>query len=114
MELYKNIKQLRIERRMTQQELANKTGYNSRSMIARIERGDVNIPQSKILAFAKALGVSASELMGEAGIVSDENDKTVFDLYCQLDQSDKAEIKGEIKGMLRADKYQKKDDSILA
>ena len=43
------------------------TGYTDRSSIGKIEKGEVDIPQSKIILFAKALGVSASELMGDDG-----------------------------------------------
>ena len=32
-------------------------------------------------------------------------DLEILSLYTQLDEIDKAEIRGEIKGMLRADKY---------
>ena len=64
LQLYKNIKQKRLELGMTQTELALKMGYAGKSMIAKIEKGLVDLPQSKILAFAEALNTSASELMG--------------------------------------------------
>lgn len=62
--LYKNIKKLREELGMSQDELAEKTGYTSRSSIAKIEKGLVDLQQSKIISFAKALGVTPSQLMG--------------------------------------------------
>ena len=49
---------------MSQEELAKKVGYTDRSSIAKIENGDVDLPQSKIMAIAKALDVSAGALMG--------------------------------------------------
>lgn len=64
LKLYENIKQRRIELGWTQSELASKTGYSDKSMISRIEAGKVDLPQSKIMEFAKVLGVSASDLMG--------------------------------------------------
>ena len=64
LELYKNIKEYRKNLGMSQAELAKKTGYNDRSSIAKIERGDVDLPQSKIMLFAKALNVSPGKLMG--------------------------------------------------
>ena len=64
LKLYENIKQRRIELGWTQSELAAKTGYSDKSMISRIEAGKVDLPQSKIMEFAKVLGVSASDLMG--------------------------------------------------
>lgn len=72
LELYKNIKQRRIEIGMTQEELAKKVGYNGRSMIARVEKGEIDLPQSKIKLFASALGVSASDLMGDDIVESEE------------------------------------------
>lgn len=63
-DLYKNIKARRLELGMSQEELAQKVGYTSRSTIARIERGDIDLPQSKILDMAKALKVTPSYLMG--------------------------------------------------
>ncbi len=49
---------------MSQQDLADKTGYTSRSSIAKIEAGERDIPQSKIVAFAEALGTTPAYLMG--------------------------------------------------
>ena len=63
-EVYKNIKKRRLELGMTQSELARLAGYENRSSIARIERGDHDLPQSKIVDIAKALKVTPSYLMG--------------------------------------------------
>ena len=63
-EVYKNIRKRRLELGMTQSELARLAGYENRSSIARIERGDTNLPQSKIVDIAKALKVTPSYLMG--------------------------------------------------
>lgn len=65
LELYENIRKYRKLLGMSQTELAKKTGYTDRSSIAKIEKGDIDIPQSKILIFAKALGVTPGELMGD-------------------------------------------------
>lgn len=67
LDLYKNIKKYRIESKLTQQELAEKAGYKDKSMIAKIEKGLVDLPQSKIKLFAEIFGMSASELMGNIG-----------------------------------------------
>ena len=64
LELYENIKNRRIEIGITQDELAQKMGYTSRSTIAKIENGSIDIPQSKIKAFADALNTSPAHLMG--------------------------------------------------
>lgn len=64
LQLYKNIKNRRTELHLTQSELADKMGYADKSMIAKIEKGLVDLPQSKILAFAEALETTPSYLMG--------------------------------------------------
>lgn len=64
MNTYENIKNRRKELKMSQEELAKKTGYNDRSMIAKIEAGLVDLSISKIKAFAEALKLPASELVG--------------------------------------------------
>lgn len=63
MTMYDRIKQLRLEQDMSQEELASKVGYKGRSMIARIESGQVDISQSKVKAFAAALNTSIDFLM---------------------------------------------------
>ena len=64
MDMYKRIKKRREELGLTQEELGVKLGYTSRSSIAKIEAGKIDIPQSKIVAFAKALKTTPSYLMG--------------------------------------------------
>ena len=64
LQLYKNIKKQRQLLNMTQSELAKKLGYADKSMIAKIEKGIVDLTQSKILAFADALETTPEELMG--------------------------------------------------
>lgn len=63
-ELYKNIKRLREEKGLSQDALAKLTGYTDRSSITKIEKGQVDLQQSKIELFAKALGTSSRELVG--------------------------------------------------
>lgn len=64
LQLYKNIKKRRTELKLTQTELATKMGYADKSMIAKIEKGLIDLPQSKIIAFANALQTSPGDLMG--------------------------------------------------
>lgn len=79
MELYKNIKELREKQGMSQDELASKTGYTSRSSIAKIEKGLVDLPQTKIISFAKALNCTPSYLMGWENEVSNEERELSLD-----------------------------------
>ena len=64
MTLYENIKRLRLNRKLSQSELARLVGYSNRTTIAKIEAGKIDIPQSKIVEFAKALYVDPISLMG--------------------------------------------------
>lgn len=64
LDLYKNIKEKRQALKMSQDTLAMLTGYKDRSSIAKIEKGEVDISESKIREFAKALKTSPQELMG--------------------------------------------------
>lgn len=58
------IKQRRIELNMSQDDLAKKLGYKSRSSINKIERDASGLPQTKIAAIAKALDTTPSHIMG--------------------------------------------------
>lgn len=64
LQLYKNIKLRRNELKMSQDTLAELTGYKDRSSIAKIEKGEVDLAESKIREFARALNVTPQELMG--------------------------------------------------
>lgn len=64
MELGKRIKQRREDLKMSQESLAQKLGYKSRSSINKIELGLNDISQSKIMEFAKALDTTPAYLMG--------------------------------------------------
>ncbi len=64
MSLYTRIKERREALGLSQDELAMRLNYKSRSTIAKIESGANDIPQSKIKAFADALNTTTSYLMG--------------------------------------------------
>ena len=57
---------LRIRRSLgwTQEDLAKRMGYKSKSTINKIELGINDIPQSKIAKFAEVLGTTPAHLMG--------------------------------------------------
>lgn len=131
-EIGNRIKQLRTEKDMSQDELAKRSGYGSRSTINKIELGINDVPQSKIKAIAEALGVSVGTLLcwdefdekhdtkkiqKEVNLIEHierQHGKTtreVFEMYIQLDSDDQGEIRGEMKQMLKAEKYSAKDGS---
>lgn len=57
------IRKRREELGMSQDELAKKVGYSSRSSINKIEKEINDVPQSKILEFAKILGTTVDYLL---------------------------------------------------
>ena len=131
-EIGNRIKQLRTEKDMSQDELAKRSGYGSRSTINKIELGINDVPQSKIKAIAEALGVSVGTLLcwDEFDEKHDTNKiqkevnlierieqqhgkitREAFEMYIQLDSDDQGEIRGEMKQRLKAEKYSAKDGS---
>lgn len=66
------IKARRISLGWSQRELAAKMGYKNHSVIARVESGSVDLPQSRLDQFAKVLGVTHGYLIG---LVSEEESK---------------------------------------
>lgn len=124
MAIGQKIKTLRNEAGLTQEELAQKCGYNNKSSITKIEKGKADIPQNKIKPLASALGVNPIELLH----VSFENEKTntgslfdvirdqygdgvltLFELITRLDPEDRAEIRGMARLMLMDKKYTEKN-----
>ena len=62
----KRIRQLRTERKLSQEELSFQTGFH-RTYIGMVERGERNISLSNIGVFAKTFEMSLSELMNFGG-----------------------------------------------
>lgn len=73
------IKMLREERGMTQETLAELMGYSHKSSINKIEMGKSDLPQSKIIAFAKIFGVTPCELLGYEPTPATEEQKRLWD-----------------------------------
>lgn len=124
------IRKLRTDKQLSLDELARKCGYtseNARSSIQKIESGKSDIPASKIKALAQALEVPVGKIMGWYDewdksfdteylsknsklieLIEEQHGKTAmeaFEMYIQLDNDDQGEIRGEMKQMLKADKY---------
>ena len=84
-----NILLMRKRLGWTQEELATKMGYKSKSTINKIEMGINDIPQSKIVKFAEVLGTTPAHLMGwndeeETLSPEDEGEKLWMELYNRL------------------------------
>ena len=63
-EIGKRIRSRREHLGMTQEELASRLGYKSKTTIAKIENGTNDIVQSKVTEFAKVLDTTPAYLMG--------------------------------------------------
>ena len=64
MDIYEKIKKRREELGMTQEELAEKMGYRSKTSIHKIEQKRTDLPLSRVIEFAKVLSVTPDYLMG--------------------------------------------------
>lgn len=64
MTIGEKIKQARLDKGLTQEELASKLGYKSRSSVNKIETGGRDIPRSQIKKIAEILQVSPISLLG--------------------------------------------------
>lgn len=58
------IKARRVSLGWSQRELAERMGYKNHSVVARVEAGKVDLPQSRLDQFAKVLGLSHGYLLG--------------------------------------------------
>ena len=63
MKIGEKIRELRVQKQMTQDELARKAGYVGKSMISRIENGKNNPSYDAIENIAGALNVNVSRLL---------------------------------------------------
>jgi transcriptional regulator with XRE-family HTH domain len=64
MHIGERIKARRVELGWSQRELAERMGYKNHSVVARVEAGKVDLPQSRLDQFAKVLGLSHGYLLG--------------------------------------------------
>lgn len=107
-----NIKERRESLGMSQDELAEKMGYKSRSTIAKIEKGVNDVTQTNIVKFAEILKTTPAYLMGwekvekKADTISDvvlrmKTDPDFCSLVEKLNTLDSEKING-VKQMLSA------------
>lgn len=68
-----NIANARKKAGMSQEDLALKVGYKTRSAINKIEMGKRDLPQRKVAMIAHVLGVSPAALLGDAEIKPENN-----------------------------------------
>lgn len=78
MTMGEKIKDRRKALGMTQQELAEKMGFKTRSHISLIEQGERNIPVNKIKKLAKILDISPEYLVGWRNTLESSSDSKVM------------------------------------
>ena len=96
------VKTYRKKLNITQEELAVKMGYavgqNPSSTVSKIERGDMELTQTKIADLAKALGISPSDLFpspSQAPAVDfySDSEKVLIEMYRASDSATKKHVK---------------------
>ena len=96
------IKQRRMELGMSQEELAHKLGYKSRSSVNKIELGGQNLTQKKIKKIADALDTTPDYIMGWDEqvkfhvIYTDEYHDLLKELFDFVDKADEKSIENLI------------------
>ena len=104
----KNILSARKRLGLTQEELAARVGYKTKSAINKIELGIRDLPQKKIAAFAEALGMTPGQLMGwdekpaeelqdmgalAAQVIMDPDAMEMVKEYMALEESDRRAVR---------------------
>lgn len=120
--LIRRIKDSMKTKNITQAELSKITGIRA-SSISDYLTGKYQPKQDKISLIAEALSVNPGWLMGyedtrfTTNVVNDlpdsllhdsvysKDEQELIDMYRKLTTEDKAEIRGEIKGLLKSNKY---------
>ncbi len=115
MPLSEKVRVKREEVRLTQAELAKKSGL-TQATISRIESGEVlQIRSDHLRLLAKALGTTVDFLVGDAkkmefedALRSDEDAKIIFRGYEKMDKAQKDQLKNFVQFLLDQEKSKKK------
>ncbi len=93
---------------MSQDELARRLGYKSRSSITKIEKDASGLPQTKIVAIANALHTTPAYIMGwdEENSSTDkaeltEGEKTLLELFRLVPEEQQDLVLNMIRGALK-------------
>lgn len=99
MTIGERIRLRRTELDMTQQELAEKVGYKSKTAINKIETGERELRQTKIRPMAEALSTTIEYIMGwdesESELFTKDNIEILRDL-CSLTKDEQETIRAII------------------
>lgn len=99
------IKEKRIELHLSQEELAKRMGYTSKSTINKIELGKNDVNQKKIVQFAEALSTTVPYLMGWDDTIEHNycvpGTDTLIEKYSKLSEDQKKHLLSYVDFMLK-------------
>lgn len=98
------IKELRIAMGMTQEELARRMGYKSKTTINKIELNINDITQSKVVEFARVLHSTPGYIMGW---VDDEMERQILDSFHAMNDEGKEKLRDLARDMCLSGQYKK-------
>ncbi len=119
MTIGERIKKKREELQLSQRDLAEKMNYSNHSTIGKIERGQVDVSQTRIVQFAEVLHTDVSYLMGweeeienaphkmaerHFEMIIDEDLNEIFDDFKILDVAQKKIVKDLIHSLAKQKK----------
>lgn len=94
MKIGDRIKYRRIELGMSQDELARRLGYRSRSSINKIEKDASGLPQTKIAAIASVLQTTPSYIMGWEEVQQKNSTLAELTVRMRTDENFASAVKG--------------------
>lgn len=109
------IKARRISLGWSQRDLAERMGYKNHSVVARVEAGKVDLPQSRLTQFSQVLGVSQGQLLGweqkpeemgalAAKVLKDPGLTQLVINYEALDEADRATVAALVESLAKKKK----------
>ena len=110
----KRLRSRREELHITQAELAEKIGY-SKSFVSKVESGEHEMPQSKVLLAATALRTTKEYLMGwvldpNVQIQLDINERTLINCYRSMNSDGKSVLLKTAQGLADSGVYSEDTD----
>ena len=110
----KNIRHFRENLGWSQEELARRMGYKSKSTINKVEQGVNDIPQKKIAEYAAVLGVAPAVLLGLTGDTENKKSDAMASVVVKMRNDPNFFKVVEKLARLDADKLQSVDQLLSA
>lgn len=94
------IKEARLKKGMTQQELADILGYQSRASVQKIENGSRGVPKDQLAKISKALGIPIVDLLELDETIIKPVAAKIIDKLKELSEEELAKVEEYIDLML--------------